>query len=348
MKSDGCGRRACAIVMTMAVGLLLAAPALADAGGAFQGKQMRFFTMGSPGGGYDAHMRTLIPHLERKLGAKIVPLNETGAGGILAMNRMITAPPDGLTILLTGGEGAVTGQLYELPGVRYDVRKLVWLARVSGEAKVMLIGEKSPFKTVADMMKGDRPVIWGGSGKTDGNSDFSAIVAHATGIKTRIILGYKGSGGMNMAIETGEVDGRVVSEEAAALFVRGGKMRVVATLARERSHQFPDVPTVFEAVRLNPEQARWIEWRASIAALGRLIVTTPGTPKDRVDFLRATFKQVLTDPEVIAEIKKRRLAVGYAPGEEVAKQVEAAMTTLDAARLAEVKDVALNRYYTSR
>ena len=320
----------------------------ADEAAFFKGKTGKFVTMGSPGGGYDVHMRTLIPYLEKKLGAKFIPVNETGAGGLLAMNRTINAAPDGTTILLTGGEGVVTAQLYGLPGVRYDARKLVYLARVSGEAKVMLMGVKSPFKTLADMLKSKRPVIWAASGKTDGNSDFAAIVGHALHIKTQIIPGYKGSGGMNLAIENGEVDGRVVSEEAAALFVRGGKMHVIATLARERSEQFPKAPTVFEAVKLNADQARWVDWRAGVAALGRLLVTTPGTPTERVAFLRAALKDVLNDPAFVADVKKRRLAIGYASGEAAEKQVAAAMNTLDARQIAEVKDVALNRYYTKR
>jgi tripartite-type tricarboxylate transporter receptor subunit TctC len=59
----------------------------------FHGKQVRFYTMGSPGGGYDTYMRALIPHLEKKLGARMLPTNEPGAGGLIAINRTINAPP---------------------------------------------------------------------------------------------------------------------------------------------------------------------------------------------------------------------------------------------------------------
>ena len=126
--------------------LLVAAPACAAAESAaafFQGKQVHFYTMGSPGGGYDTYMRALIPHLEKKLGARMLPTNEPGAGGLIAVNRTVNAPADGLTILLVGGETLVTAQLYDAPGVNYDVRKLAWLARVSSEAKVALLGPKS-------------------------------------------------------------------------------------------------------------------------------------------------------------------------------------------------------------
>ncbi len=67
--------------------------------------------MGSPGGGYDTYMRALIPHIERRLGARLLPTNEPGAGGLITMNRTLNAPPDGLSILLIGGEMLVTAQL---------------------------------------------------------------------------------------------------------------------------------------------------------------------------------------------------------------------------------------------
>src|SRR5262249_20794547 len=115
------------VLAALAVGFLAASPLhVAGESAFFQGKQLPFYTMGSPGGGYDTYMRALIPHLEKKLGAKMLPTNEPGAGGLIAVNRTLHAPPDGLTILLVGGETLVTAQLYDAPGVNYDVRKLTW------------------------------------------------------------------------------------------------------------------------------------------------------------------------------------------------------------------------------
>jgi len=160
----------CAALLGAALGVMAASTArAADEAAFYQGKQIRFFTMGSPGGGYDTYMRALVPHLEKKLGAKVLPTNEPGAGGLTAVNRTINAPPDGLTIVLVGGETLVTAQLYDSPGVNYDVRKLPWLARLSSEAKVALLGPKSPYNTVADLMKSEKTVTWAGSSKIDGN-----------------------------------------------------------------------------------------------------------------------------------------------------------------------------------
>ena len=325
---------------------VLPAPAVAESAAAFfQGKQARFYTMGSPGGGYDTYMRALIPHLEKKLGARMLPTNEPGAGGLIAVNRTVNAPPDGLTILLVGGETLVTAQLYDAPGVNYDVRKLTWLARVSSEAKVALLGPKSPYASVADLVKSVTPVTWAGSSKIDGNTDFTAIMAHALGMKSKMIVGYKGTGDMNLAIQRGEVDGRVVSEESAALHGPSNGMRVVAVLARTRVEQFPDAPTLFESAELALAQARLIDWRASIAGLGRLMVVTPGTPPERVDLLQKTLAEIIRDPAFVAEAKKLSLSANHAGADEVRATVEQAMTLLDKAGLAEIRQIALDRYY---
>jgi tripartite-type tricarboxylate transporter receptor subunit TctC len=330
---------ACSLVSAIVI-----APAAADPA-YYQGKQGRIFTMGSPGGGYDTYTRTVSAFLEKRIGVKLVVTNEVAAGGMIAMNRTLNATPDGLTLLLTGGEGLVTAQLYGLTGVHYDVRKLQFLARVAGEDKVAVVGGPSPIKTVDDLKRLDRQALWAGSGKADNNSDFSAIMCHALGAKCKIILGYKGTGGMNIAIQRGEVDGRVISDEAAALYGPSSGMRVVTVLSRDKSEKFPDVPTIFEAGKLSPEAARLLDWRASIASLGRVIVVTPGTPQERVDFLRKELAVILRDPEFVAQVKKHNLAAGYASAEEVRATVERAMTTLDAKGLAEIKDIALNRYY---
>ncbi len=332
-----------AVVVAVAAGIA-ATPAAADPA-FYQGKQGRLFTMGSPGGGYDTYTRTVSAFLEKRIGVKLIPTNETAAGGMIAMNRMVNAPPDGLTVLLTGGEGLVTAQLYGLSGVNYDVRKQVFLARVSGEDKVAVVGPQSPYKSVADMQTLDRQALWAGSGKADNNSDFSAIMCYALRIKCKMILGYKGTGDMNMAIQRAEVDGRVISDEAAALYGPSSGMRILTVLARKRSEKFADVPTVFEAAKLSAEAERLLDWRANIAGLGRVILTTPGTPKERVDYLRAALADVLRDPAFIAEMNKVNLAAAYLSADEVQASIEKAMTTLDAKGLAAMKDIALNRYY---
>lgn len=339
---------ASAALAVVAVSLSGATVAASDIADSYKDRQVRFLTMGSAGGGYDTYLRTIIPYIERKTGARLVPVNEPGAGGLNAMNRLLQAPADGYTIFLTGGEAAASSQLYGSQGVNYDLRELTWIAQVSGPPKIVMVADNFRYKSFEDALKAKHTFIWGGSGRTDGNSDYSAILAHALGFDSRIIVGYKGSGGINMAIEQGEIDARIITSEAAVRFTRAGKFRVILTLSRERAPEFPDVPTVYEVASPSPEMARWLDWRANMTALGRVIVAAPGTPKARVDFLRTVMKEVLNDPEYIAEARKRGLNPDYMDGESLEKLVRETMDLLSPEELAEVKDVAMNKYYGGR
>ena len=334
------------LALGVTLGVLGSAGARADDAAAFyQGKQLQFYTMGSPGGGYDAYTRALSGRLEKALGARVITVNEPAAGGLVAMNRLLAARPDGLSLLLIGGEALSLAVLMGEPGVNFDLLKQTWIARVSAENKVVLIGPKAPYQTAAELISSPRPVVWAGSGKTDGNSDFQALFAYATGMKAKMVIGYKGTGGMNLAMENGEVDGRVVSDESASLYGPSSGMRVLATLARQRAVQFPDVPTVFEVVKMSQEAADLLDWRANIASLGRVINVTPGTPTDRVAFLRKTISGILQDPDFAAEMKRSQMTVSFASAEQVTTMFAKSMTALDTDRLAAVRDIIINRYY---
>jgi tripartite-type tricarboxylate transporter receptor subunit TctC len=333
----------------LAAGALIASAGMAcaedSAAAFFQGKQVQFYTMGSPGGGYDTYTRSLASRLEKALGARVVTINEPAAGGLVAMNRLLSAKPDGLSLLLIGGEALALATLMGEPGVNYDLSKQVWLARVSAEDKVVMVGPKTPFKTIEEVIASERPVTWAGSGKTDGNTDFQSLLAYATGMKAKMVIGYKGTGGMNLAMENGEIDGRVVSDESAALYGASSSFRTLTVLARQRSEKFPDVRTIFEAVKMKPEAAELLDWRAGIASLGRLVNVTPGTPNDRVTYLREQIGKILRDPEFIADLKRSQMTVGYASAEEVTQLVARAMTALDPDRLAAAKEIIINRYF---
>ena len=336
--------RAVFAAFTLAAFLAGAAKAQESPAAFYRNKQLQFFTMGSPGGGFDTYTRAIGARLEKATGARVVTINEPSAGGRVAMNRLMVSKPDGLSILLVGGEGLSMAALMGEPGVNYDPLGQVWLARVSAESKVAMIGPKSPFKTFKDMIASDRPVLWTGESKVDSNTDFQALLAYATGMKARMIIGYKGTGGMNIAMENGEVDGRVVTGEAAALYGPSSGMRIAVTLARTRAEQFPDVPTVFEAANVTPEAGRLLDWRAGIAGLGRVINVTPGTPPDRVEFLRTKLREILTDPEFMDEMKRMKLSASYASASDVSAMMARAMT-IDQDSLALIKDIIINRYY---
>jgi tripartite-type tricarboxylate transporter receptor subunit TctC len=75
------------------------------------------------------------------------------------------------------------------------------------------------------------------------------------------------------------------------------------------------------------------------------MMVTPGTPQDRLDLLRKTFAEIIRDPAFVAEVKALGLSAHHAGADEVRATIEQAMTALDQAGLAEVRHIALERYY---
>jgi hypothetical protein len=82
-------------------------------------------------------------------------------------------------------------------------------------------------------------------------------------------------------------------------------------MSRDRSQFFKDLPTIFEMVKLSDEQAFWIDFRGALDKLGRVLLTTPGVPADRVAYMRGKIKEVLTEPTFVTEMNKRDRYVDY-------------------------------------
>src|SRR5690349_18259055 len=93
----------------LAFGLMSAQAQQAD--NDYVGKTIRFIVGFGPGGGYDSYARMLAPYLAKYSGASVIVENRPGAGGVIALNGLYTAAPDGLSIMIVNGTGAAFSQL---------------------------------------------------------------------------------------------------------------------------------------------------------------------------------------------------------------------------------------------
>ena len=310
--------------------VMLAASAVAaraeDAAAFYKGKTVRFVVGLGVGGGFDAYARMIAPYLAKELDATVIVENQPGAGGLLALNQVYAAQPDGLRLMIVNGTPAALGQLLGQENIRYDLTKVDHLGVISAYPWVWLVGAKTEFKTVADTMKPGVKVRWGGTGPSDGPADGALVTCEALRVDCSVILGYKSSGDIALAMERGEVDALYVSDSSAANFARSNQARPLASMARARSALLPDVPSVFEQTQLTPEQEWWLDFRANLNDLGRILVTTPGVPADRLAYLRAAVKRALTNPALIEEGAKTQRFVNYQSPEEALEVTRKVLT----------------------
>ena len=307
----------------------------------FKDKTITFIVGFGAGGGYDAYSRMLAPHFEKELGAQVIVVNQPGAGGMSALNRMYRANSDQLQMMLVNGTGAGLQQLTELSGVRFDLTKMHVLGIVDHSRWIWLAKTNSVINTPQDAIKSGKLISWGGSGRISGISDGAAMTCHALGLQCKVVAGYKGSRAAALAVAQGEMDALYVSETSAFKYVQAKNAKAIATVNRERSILFPNLPTVFETVKLNKEQEWWLDYRATLEGLGRILVVPPETPREAVEKLRAATHKILSDPAIVAEADKKKRYIKYIPADKAVGMVKKVLESVDDKQKAAIKKVVL-------
>ena len=312
----------------------------------FKGKTIKLAVGTSAGGGYDLYARMFAPHFAKRLGATVIVENRPGGSHMVALNSVHVAPPDGLSMILASAEGAVLGRLLGEPSIRFDLSEFPAIARVNTAPRVLIVNPKMPFRTVEELKASGRLLTMSFAGTTDGGSDTGMIMCHALAIRCKSIIGYPSSKEFTMAAIKGESDGTVLADDSASRFSDGGQLVPITVIGRERSAMLPKVPTLHEAVKLSAEATYWVDLRDEIRNLGRLLVTTPGTPSDRIEHLRAAARDVLTDPEVMKEFASRGLPVQFAPAAEMAATIKRLLGGgVPANKLKELRHIIVEKYY---
>ena len=313
-----------------------------DAEAFYRGKTVRFIVGVGVGGGFDAYARMIAPHLSRELGATVIVENVLGAGGLLSLNQTYSAQPDGLRLLIVNGTPAGLGQLLGQDNLRYDLLKFAHLGVIAAYPWIWLAGNTTGIRTVGDALAADI-VRWGGTGPSDGPADGAATTCEALKIKCKVVLGYKGSAEIALGMERGEVDALYVSDSSASAYVQGGQAHAVASMARVRSPLLPNTPSVFEQTKLTKEQEWLLDFRANLNDLGRILVTTPGVPPDRLAYLRAAIERTLTNPELIAEGEKTQRFVSFQSPAKALEIAEKSLTGVSPEQIARMREVIFSR-----
>ena len=314
----------------------------------FAGKTVRFVVGFGAGGGYDAYARMLAPYLSKTLGATVIVENRPGAGGLLALNGVYIAPPDGLTMMIVNGTAAVYSQLTDLQGARYDLGKIGYLATLSAPPSLWTVSPHDKTKTIAQALTATRKWRWAASGPVDSLSDGAAFTCAGLKLDCQIVLGYKGSNDAALAVARGEMDALYVTDTSANTYVQSNGLVPLATIGQKRSRFFPELPTIFEAAKLNPEQEWIFNFRHLAQSLGRILVAPPGMSESRLAFLEAAVKKASSDPSFLAEGDKRQLYTDYVDAAGTRKNATSIVTTVTPEQRKLVQDILAERGDGSR
>ncbi len=281
-----------ALVTLGTTALAAATPSILFAQEKFPSRPITFICPWPPGGSSDAVIRALAESVGKVLGVSVVVENKPGAGGTLGAAAMVTAKPDGYTVT------QLPLGIYRIPHMQktaFDpIKDLTHVICLTGYTFGLVVPADSPFKTLDDMVKAAKAspgaLNYGHTGI--GTTPHLAIeeFSQKAGITLNHIP-YKGSAEILAAILGGQLMMMSGTTEFAP-HVESGKLRMLATLGRARTKQFPNVPTVKE--------------------LGYDTITESpfgiGAPKGVdpaiVKALHDAFKKTLDDPKVLATFEK--------------------------------------------
>ena len=111
--------RHAALVSALVIALVSLATGPRDAHAAFPDRTIKIIVPFAPGGPIDAIARPLAAAMQEILGATVVVENRSGAGGIIGSETVVSAPPDGYTLLMTTGSH-IGNKVFNPTQVRYD------------------------------------------------------------------------------------------------------------------------------------------------------------------------------------------------------------------------------------
>jgi tripartite-type tricarboxylate transporter receptor subunit TctC len=309
-----------AATAALVLGLNVAAAVPALCADYYKGKTVTLVVPNSPSGTMTQYARMLAPFLQKKLGARLVRVeNQPGAGGLKGANALWRAAPDGLSIGFTNLAALVLAQLAQSAGVQFDAKEFTYLGRAAAEPRVLTVGGKSAIKSFNDVGKLGRPFAYASQG-TDEDFYSMAVLADVFGFKLRVVTGYEGNSDTALSVIKGDTDGHITGWIASKAAVGAGDKRVILSMTKDRLAFLTDVPTAVELAS-DAKKKQTIQAVTTILGLGRGFFGPPKMDEEAKQQMRAAVAATFADAGLIEEAKKRRLDIDFASGEQAQTEI---------------------------
>ena len=283
--------------LCVALAALSSAHLVAQTPANYPNKPVKIMVGYAPGGAVDVVARTLGQSLGAQLGQSFIIENKPGAGTNIAVKSVITAEPDGYTLMLAANALAANMALYQ--PMPFDAEKELTAVSLVGRVPVVIAANPNvPYSTVAKLIEAAKakPGQIAFASPGNGSTPHMAIefFAKAAGIDLQHIPYKGGSPAITDAIG-GQLPLVAVNALEVLPHVKSGKLKVLAVLSPTRSVIYPDVPTIAESGFPGFEASVWYGFVAPAA-----------TPKPVVVKLHAEIQKALQTKEV----KDRMSSVG--------------------------------------
>ncbi len=198
------------------------------------------------GSAFDIVARLIGQWLSDRLGQPFVIENRGGAGGNLATEAVVRAPPDGYTLLLYGSPDAINATLYDKLNFNF-IRDIAPVASIARGPNVLVVHPSFPAKTIPEFITHAKA----NPGKVNFASAGVGSVAHMAGELFKAMAGvnlvhvpYRGQAAALTDLIAGQVQVDFATMPPSLELIRAGKLRALAVTSTTRSEALPDLPTI--------------------------------------------------------------------------------------------------------
>jgi len=215
----------------------------------YPSRSILFVVPFTPGTTADSLARMMQPHISQRWSVPVVVENRPGAAGIIGIDSVAKANPDGYTYLFTSTAfGTLAAMNPKLP---YDPDKSFAPVMLVGTSPLSLVvSNRFPANTVKELIDqakkrpGDLNYASAGTGSVFHLS--MELLQHEAGTKM-VHVPYKGTTGVTNDLIAGHVQASMMVLQTAVPLVQSGRVRMLAVMSSQRAQAFPDVPTIVEA-----------------------------------------------------------------------------------------------------
>lgn len=259
----------------------------------------------NPGGGADFSSRLIANFWNVVTGGTMVVKNMPGAGGLVGMNYMAAAKPDGLTLgLMMYSDAFLLPYLTKNPAQKFDMPKMNYLISAFNEPLAVILSLKKNYRTIEDLQNA-KGLKQSTQAPYTVDTFTSVPFLSFLDLDVKIVSGYKSAAEKNLALGKGEADIEMTPLVVAMRgYEAGFNTLPIVIMADERMPFLPDTPAFPEIVDMTPEQRKIYEDAAFGAGFAtRMIATQEKVDLEKVAYLRDVLAQIMALPELQEQAK---------------------------------------------
>lgn len=294
---------------------LLAAAGGASAQGVYPDRPIQVILPLQAGSASDVAVRFVTERLADALKQAVTVDNVTGAAGLIGVDRLTKAKPDGYTLAALNNS-----ILTILPNIQKDKVKFdpfadfIPIAGIASIPTLLGVNKDLPVKSVQELLamaKAKPSELNYASGGPGSPQHLATEMFMAMSGAKLTHVPYKGAQQAATDLAAGQVQVMFIAHSLALPHLPSGRVKPIAFAGGARSPSFPDLPTVAESGVPGYSYASWIA-----------LFAPKGTPEDVVARLRAEVSKILARPELAQKLSAAGLEMWGVPHDQLKQAIQ--------------------------